>query len=119
MGAQRAVRHLGGRSPPPFLFLVLGLSCPAYPADEGGIGERGSHVVELEVIHVVEELCGGGESQAPSGTPHALSHPPRSMETMTICLALGITCISYSLHHSHQNRAYFPLRFTRREMSLG
>lgn len=36
---------------------LLGLGCPAYPSDKGGIGERGSHVMVLEVVHVVEELC--------------------------------------------------------------
>lgn len=38
---------------------------PTYPADEGGIGEGGPHVMELEVIHVVEELCRGGEESGP------------------------------------------------------
>lgn len=36
---------------------MLGLGCPAYPSDEGGIGERGPHIMVLEVVHVVEELC--------------------------------------------------------------
>lgn len=45
---------------PFFLLILLGLSCPAYPADESGISKRGPHVVELEVVHIVEELCARG-----------------------------------------------------------
>lgn len=50
---------------------------PAYPADEGGIGEGGPHVVELEVVHVVEEFCRGlGRIRSCPGAPHSLFHPP-------------------------------------------
>lgn len=78
-----ALRLLRGRpevweaGPTPFLFLHLGLSCSAYPADESGIGERGPHVVELEVVHVVEELWGWGKNQTPSGSS-LLPLPPAS-----------------------------------------
>lgn len=47
---------------------ILSLTSPgtellAYPANEGGIGERWPHIVELEVVHVVEELWGEGRQE--------------------------------------------------------
>lgn len=58
---------MGGRCPPP-VSLPSRPALPAYPADEGGVGEGGPHVVGLEVVHVVEELWGWGvgEDQVPS-----------------------------------------------------
>ena len=56
----------------------------AYPADEGGIGERGPHVVELEVVHVVEELCQRyGGIRPHLGTPRSLSHPLLSTDRLS------------------------------------
>lgn len=41
------------------------------PSDEGGVGEWRSHVVELEIVHVVEELWKGAVSMAsPEVPPH-------------------------------------------------
>lgn len=62
LGAERR-SSTGDKYPHPQL---RGLGCPAYPSDEGGVGERGPHVMELEIVHVVEELCRGfGIDQAP------------------------------------------------------
>lgn len=42
------------------------------PSDEGGVGERGPHIMVLEVVHVVEELWKGAVSMAsPEVSPHS------------------------------------------------
>lgn len=53
---------------------ILSLTSPgtellAYPANEGGIGERWPHIVELEVVHVVEELWESVTSVTPPEMP--------------------------------------------------
>lgn len=56
LSVQRDAAGWEASSPDPQL---PGLGWPAYPSDEGGVGEGRSHVVELEIVHVVEELCRG------------------------------------------------------------
>lgn len=72
-----------GRSSTPALSSFSSAWHPTYPADEGGIGERGTHVVELEVVHVVEELCQEvGRDQVPSGNS-SLPLPPSALHQLS------------------------------------